>query len=258
MKKIKRLSALLLFLSAFSFVSCDTEPVDPVLLDNVNNPEDPGTNPDNPTNPGTSDGSYWPMALNNEWVFDVEDEGESPMKITNTETIEGNTYYKINYTFANSGTGDLTGEASNLIRHNNGDYSVRVSAVIPDQEGVEITVTPFEYTILKDYLEAGQTWTQDVQQTSTYQMPGVPIPPMVMNFHMENIIQEKGITMQVNGVSYENVIKVKQTQTITSDLTPTTVLTVYYWFAKDVGPIKSESQTSNYSSSSTLVSYTLN
>ncbi|RYJ42364.1 hypothetical protein [Flavobacterium beibuense] len=258
MKKLQRLSAVVLFLSVLSFVSCDTEPVDPVLLDNVNNPENPGTNPNNPTNPGTSDGSYWPMALNNEWVFDVEDEGESPMKITSTESIGGNTYYRVNYSFASSGTGDLTGEATNLLRHNNGDYSVRISVIVPDEQGMQITVSPYEYTILKDYLEPGQSWTQDVQQTTTYQMPGITIPPMVMNFHIENIIQEKGITVTVNGVSYENVIKVKQTQTITSNLTPGMVLTVYYWFAKDVGPIKSESQSSNFTSSSTLVSYTLN
>lgn len=43
MKRVKILSVLLVLLSAFSFTSCDTEPVDPVL--NENNGENPGENP---------------------------------------------------------------------------------------------------------------------------------------------------------------------------------------------------------------------
>lgn len=46
MKKVKIASVLFILLSAFSFISCDTEPVDPVL--NNNNGENPGENPNNP------------------------------------------------------------------------------------------------------------------------------------------------------------------------------------------------------------------
>ncbi|KGO78639.1 hypothetical protein [Flavobacterium beibuense] len=258
MKNFRRLSALVLFLSAFSFVSCDSEPVDPVLLDNVNNPENPGTNPNNPTNPGTSDGSYWPMAVNNEWVFDIEDEGESTMLLTGTQTIGGNLYYTSSTGFVDAGTDNFTGESSSGIRHNNGDYSIRVSVDIPDQQGMQITVSPYEYTLLKDYLEPGQSWIEDVQQTTSYQVEGVTIPPIVMDIHLESIIQEKGISVDVNGTTYEDVIKVKQTMVYGSELGNLTNVTVYFWFAKNVGPIKSETQSAGYTTSSTLVSYTLN
>lgn len=258
MKNFRRLSALVLFLSAFSFVSCDSEPVDPVLLDNVNNPQNPGTNPNSPTNPGTSDGSYWPMAVNNEWVFAVENEGESTMLLTGTQTIDGNLYYTSSTAFVDAGTDDFTGESSSGIRHNNGDYSMRVSVDIPDQEGMQITISPYEYTLLKDYLEPGQSWTEDVQQTTSYQVDGVTIPPIVMDIHLESIIQEKGITVDINGTTYEDVIKVKQTMVYGSETINTTNI-VYFWFAKNVGPIKSETQNSGgFTSSSTLVSYSLN
>lgn len=46
MKRVKIVSVLFVLLTAFSFTSCDTEPVDPVL--NENNGENPGENPNNP------------------------------------------------------------------------------------------------------------------------------------------------------------------------------------------------------------------
>jgi hypothetical protein len=43
MKHIKILSAFLMLFTAIGFTSCDTEPVDPVLLDSINNPVNPTT-----------------------------------------------------------------------------------------------------------------------------------------------------------------------------------------------------------------------
>lgn len=47
MRKINVLSAFLVLFTALSFTACDTEPVDPVLLENGQNPN----NPNNPNNP---------------------------------------------------------------------------------------------------------------------------------------------------------------------------------------------------------------
>lgn len=43
MKKFKRLSVLSVLMSVLAFISCDTEPVDPVLLDNIG--QEPGAGP---------------------------------------------------------------------------------------------------------------------------------------------------------------------------------------------------------------------
>ena len=83
MKTIKLLPIFLLFLSAVSFVSCESsvEPVDPAL--NVP-PENPG---------GSTTGDYWPMAINNQWVFTQSGVQQAPMKIIGTEQYNGKTYY---------------------------------------------------------------------------------------------------------------------------------------------------------------------
>ncbi|PZR19145.1 MAG: hypothetical protein DI539_14990 [Flavobacterium psychrophilum] len=63
MKKFRILSLVLLMFSALNLVSCDTEPVDPVLNNNNNN----GENPNNPNNPNNPSGG----------VFKVDFEGET-------------------------------------------------------------------------------------------------------------------------------------------------------------------------------------
>lgn len=262
------------FLALFliTLASCETEPVDQAVLDNVppENPENPGENPGGGnTDNGTSEGDYWPFALNNEWVFDSTGEEVSPMKIIGTETIDGVEYYKMNYAFTDSGNEDLTGTTDIYLRKEGGTYYQRVVTYVPNENGMSINVTPYEFVMLKDYLDEGETWTHTVSFVTTYEMLDMPdfpieIPDITTTITMDGTIMEKGISLTVNGTTYNDVIKQKIVQTVSMELPGTTETTEtsiisYTYFAKDIGPIKSENESELMEPYTlTLTDYTLN
>ncbi|PZR19144.1 MAG: hypothetical protein DI539_14985 [Flavobacterium psychrophilum] len=84
MKKFTLLSLAMVLFTAFSFVSCDTEPVDPVL--NNNNGENPN-NPNNPNNPG---------------IFKVDYNGSTHTAIT-TQVVLGDDLIQIAAAFGTNG-----------------------------------------------------------------------------------------------------------------------------------------------------------
>lgn len=248
-------------------VSCDVEPVDPEVVSQ--NPDNGGGNNGGGNNGGgSSSGDYWPMAINNQWQYESsEPQNDDPMKIIATQTIGGKLYYKINYAFTDAGTDDLTGTATTYLRKENGIYYERVEVNIPDTNGMEVTVSPYEFIMLKDNLAVGQGWTETVTQTTSYEMniPDFPIdmPDAVTTIDFTGTIQEKGISVTVNGTTYNDVIKVKVEQDITVSMTGVPSMdssaVSYIWFAKNVGPIKAISTSSElgYSNTMELVSYNL-
>lgn len=257
MKKIKFLPVFFI-LFAIAFTSCDTEPVDSNLYDYVpvdNGGDDGGDDDGGGDNGGgTSSGDYWPMAVNNQWTYNNDGVEDDPMKIISTQTIDGNSYYKLNQLFS-GGSSNGIGEATTYLRKNNGSYNLRMGVVI---ESAGITIEPYEYTIFKDNLEAGETWTQNVTQVTTFDMEGVPDITTVN--HYTGTIMEKGISVEVEGHTYTNVIKSKMVMEVTL-MGQTSVSTSYYWFAKDVGPVKVEhdfDESEGGDTSYTLLSYTLN
>lgn len=265
MKKFKVLPAFFVLLTALAFTSCDTEPVDNELVgnnptpENPNNPGNPNNpnNPGNPTNPGTSTGNYWPMAIGNEWIFDLEGEVQ-PLEMTSTEVIEGNTYYRMDQFFAGGAStpGGVTSTATTRLRHNNGDYYARISAEVPAQPGMPaVVVTPYEYIFLKDYLAVGQSWTSTATQVTSY--PGIPMPPITMTLNITGTVMEKGVSATVDGVVYNNVMKVKLVQNINM-MGQTSSTVSHMWLAKDIGPIFSESEGLGVNYSYILTDYTLN
>ncbi|MFL9843615.1 hypothetical protein [Flavobacterium rhizosphaerae] len=253
-----------------SLASCDTEPVDPVLNDYDDSAENPGEGSsdvdDNDGDSGSSEGDYWPMAINNEWVFEsTAQENVQPMKIIGTEVIGGKTYYRVDDYFSVAGTDEyteFTGTTTVYLRKEGGSYYQRISVSVPDAEGMSTTVTPYEYICFKDNLEVNEGWTDTATQTSTYTMDGgdfdFPAIEIDLNLSFQGVILEKGITLTVNGVTYQNVIKEKLIQTITMQGMSAGSITTYIWFAKDVGPIKSETNEDSYDATVTLTSYTLN
>jgi len=261
MKKITLIASFLVLIS-FSLISCEADGIDPVYY--VNNNNNPGPTPNNPpgeddgdddNEPGTSQGDYFPMALNNEWDFIYTgdfDEDPAPMKIIGTEVIGGVTYYKINHYFQESGTDDFTGEADIHLRKNGGIYYERVSVDIPAANGLPgITIDPYEVIVLKDNLAVGQSWTQTVTQTTTYDMPG--FPPVTMTMNYKGTIMQKDLTVTVEGETFTDVIKEKMVQTIMG-----AEYVTYIWFAKNVGPIKSETAGDELSYQMALTSYIIN
>jgi hypothetical protein len=261
MKKIKFLPVFFI-LFAIAFTSCDTEPVDSNLYDYVpvDNGGDDGGDDDGGggDDGGTSSGDYWPMAVNNQWTYREDGVVSDPMKIISTQTVDGNTYYRVNRSFVNSGTDDLTGDAVMLLRKTNGSYNTRISVTIDAEEGMPgLSVAPYEFTMFKDNLDAGQTWTQTVDQVTSYDMEGIPDVTTTLNF--TGTIMEKNISLEVEGHTYTNVIKSKLVMQIET-MGISSTITTYYWFAKDVGPIKTENDLGNLGEDYdvTLLSYTLN
>lgn len=262
MKKATLITVFLLLFS-INFVSCDTEPIDNNALENAgdnggtddggddgsDDDNDGGTDDDGGT--GTADGSYWPMALNNSWTYDQDGKTEEPMKLIGKKTVNGKAYFATEHFFSNAGSDGLTGAATILLRQSEGSYYALISVEIPENEGVSISVSPYELILLKDNLDVGKTWSQKVFQVTSFGIPG--IPDVTTQIDVLGTILEKGITFTDNGKQYKDVIKCKVKQTIGG-----TVLTTTYWFAKNIGPLKSQTVGDGVNSTTTLLSYKLN
>lgn len=220
------------------------------------------TNPG--TEPGTSTGDYFPFAVNNQWIFKQNGALNEPMKIISTQNVNGSTYYKVNYFISGAGANEAGGVATQLFRKVGSDYSVRVSVVMPPQEGLTITISPFEYVFLKDNLDAGQTWTYNTTQITSYDMPEspVPLPDVKMKITIDGKVLEKNVTASVNGVTYNDVLKVLVKQTaLMLDVPgniPPTITNSEIWFAKNIGPIKVITSAEGIAETQELDSYTVN
>ena len=247
MKKTTLLAYCFLLVTAFSFNSCDTENIDPAVVDNNVNPDPEG---------GVSTGDYWPTAVNNEWVYKRNGVIQEPMRFIGTETIGGKIYYKFNNFFTSSTEGTVQGaQETTYINKLNGVYSTR-TVVVSNIAGFGFTISPIETILLKDYLAQGETWTQQIPQIITYNIPGVP--PMTMEINTVGTIEEKGISLTVNNVNYTDVIKVKLIMT-TSALGQSEVpVTNYYWFAKNHGLIKYKNLVEGMNYDSELISHVIN
>lgn len=237
MNKLRNISAFLLLFSAVFFTSCEIEPYDGVL-----------PNSENPTDNGQSTGDYWPMALNNQWVLKRNGFLQAPMKIISTEQIEGKTHYKYE-NFMGTSTAGSTFTADAWTRKSNGDYFYRFQASIPAQGGQPATsVAPLEIILLKDYLAVDGTWTQNLTQVTTI----TGMAPISTPILIEGKIIAKGISLTVNGDTYQNVINAEVKQT-----TQGQVNVNQYWFAKDVGVIKVLNTLQGATTNSELDSYIL-
>jgi len=189
-------------------------------------------------------GDYWPTAINNRWTYDLNGTSESVVKIVSLDNVAGNPYYTFDATVSGGAS------ATQRIRKSNGNYYMRIESITtPAQNGLPPSVTTGNETIvLKDNVAVGATWTDTYVQSTTYQ----GLPAISLNFSITCTILEKGASVQVRGVTYTDVIKMKRVQTITG-IAPSTNTAVYY-YAKNIGPVKIE----NDSYYQNLMSYTLN
>lgn len=256
MKKSNIISMMVMMVGIFSLVSCsEVEPLDPAIVVNPN-PTNPN-NPNNPGNPGTSTGDYWPAALNNQWVFERNGATQPPMKIVSINSIDGHTYYTFDPQSGTSAGGVTASAVTTRLRKTGADYYMRVedfttepTATIPGS-----TTTGSETILLRDNLPVGGTWTTTYTQTTTYTNPVFPV--VTMDFVVTGTIMEKGIEVAVAGETYTDVIKTKYVQNTTL-MGQTTTTTSYYWFAKDIGPIRMVTETDPVDYDSVLISYILN
>jgi len=191
------------------------------------------TNPGQPGGGGTSSGDYFPMAVGNTWNYTHD----ASLVLGSSQVINGKTYFKETNSF-------FTGAAEwpdleEFVAKQNGNYYVAVKSA----PGAEHPIETQEIIILKDNLNVGGTWNSSMVLTHTDEEGGIS----VITINTDYVIQEKGISMTVNGVNYENVIKVKSvgTSEFTYNGEPfgdePEVSSEEMWFAKDIGIIKLKS-----------------
>lgn len=220
--------------------------------------------PSDPEEPSSED--YFPMAIGNTWIYDVTNEEEAGQIIINsTETINGSLYYKVNELPISVGSDIPEGEFPGLdvrahLRKNGTNYIQRFYAFIPEMMGGMIPQTeiePFEVTFLKDNLDEGQSWTETISIVTHVEVFGMS-QTLTATATFNSIIEQKGISLTVNGVTYEDVIKVRTTATVVSE-EGTEVSEGQNWFAKDIGLIKSYSDDPEEGiSEMNLIEYILN
>lgn len=240
MKFIKFITVF--FFASLLITSCETEPVDT------------GSIPDNGgTTGGTTTGDYWPTAINNQWVFKMDGVLQSPMKMISTNTINANTYYTFN---AQLGTGmGTTISGVQRLRKLNGNYYIKMENLTSPAQGPipGFTMTGYETIILKDNLPVGGTWTDKYSQTTTYTDPIFPV--ISLDFDILATVMEKNSSITIAGHKYTDVIKIKYIQKVSMVGQTANVTTSYYWYSKNVGPIKMTSETGGQTVVQELDSY---
>lgn len=250
---------LIILFSVFLFASCTDEALDPVLANQIAQQQADDNNNGGGGNGGgsTLSGDYWPTALNNEWIMKLNGVEQPPMKIISIDNINSFTYYTFSQASGQGGSASASG--TQRLRKNSGDYYMKLEDMNINAGGFTGVQTGFEMLLFKDYLNAGETWTGNYVQTTTYNNPIIPV--ISMNTNYTCTIVETGSTLAVNNVSYSNVIKMRLHQSTQMTGLPTTEADTDYWFAKNVGPIKTITYspgTTIPQSTSELFAYTLN
>lgn len=280
MKAYKYTSILIFAVFSITFTACENEPIDSGFFSEdgaliIDAGGDNGTG----TSGGNSTGDYWPLAVNNAWSYNHYIDGVAQenytMDIISNEIYQGESSYKFGQYLpsvtGSDGTelGDF--QIDNYVRKNGGDYIVTVADLNASYlDGLfNLTQTGYSLLILKDYVAVGTTWTQNAQTVTTFVSndPLFPDLPSITNNISNSLeIVEKGISVSVNGTTYSDVIKVKLLQETVAPAAPdqTTSSLLYYYFAKDVGLVKTEGSSSDNADNVTLTtlqelySYTLN
>ena len=192
-----------------------------------------------------SNTDYQPTTAGSTWQYkDSATGATSSMTATsNTNVINGTTYVVFNSTSAGSSSNTPV-----YISKQNGFYDL-IGLFSSSTTSVGI-----DFRYLNDQLAVGGTWNFNAGGfvTSGYTIPAI----------ITGKIVEKGISKTINGVSFSNVI---HSQIVLSyDYSSLGVgegVIAEAWYdiyaAKGVGIIKSQASASGYSSSSSLLSYTI-
>lgn len=259
MKTIKNLLSIFVIFTSLTFVSCENEPLDSSLLNNTASDNSGGGNGSGGGNTGggNSTGDYWPAVVNNSWSYSNNGAASQMMKMISTSNINGATYYNFDSVF---GAGSqVSGTASMRMRKNSGDYFLKLEETnLNIGGGMTANQTGYEFIILKDYLSVNQTWSGTYSQTTSYSGGSVPIPAITSTSNYTGTILGTGLTETVDGETFTNVIKLKFVQVVSVASQPNTTIQTTYWFAKNVGPIKSQTLSNGTTTTSILTDYVLN
>ena len=197
--------------------------------------------PSETENPGGEEeqGVYFPLAVGNKWVYEVEQNGqtvEQESYVTGTEEIEGETYYAFNPEYQEGTT------VYNYIRKDGDDYIYTVQS----NTGA-LSSNYFSQIIMKDNVSVGDTWTS--QYSVIYDLNGTTLEyPYTVNYEVQAIHD----TYEVNGTEYQQVAEV-QSQSTGSGTTVN--YTVFY--ALNIGIIKKITDSGEAIIETNLISYEL-
>lgn len=201
------------------FTSCDVEPVDSVLANEINDPN-------NPNNPIPSVEDYLPRAVNNTWNYQYNISETSQIKILSIETINGIPFYKFNRFFSDDIFGNSN--STSYVARVGDSYIYRNASQFEGIPGTDPATIVMQYSLLKSNLNVGQTWNDN--QSFTLNVMGVS---MTYQIQIQGKILEKGTSVTLGSTTYNDVIKTELTINVQG-----VEIVSYYWFAKNVGIIK--------------------
>lgn len=207
---------------------------------------------------GAVSGDYFPMAINNYWNYD-NGSGTKSFKLISIESINSLNYYKLDNPFlTDMGSGFFTpSDAVCHVRKQNGEYTQRTYLNKPETAtSPGISIQAFDAIFLKDYLNVGDSYTQNINQvTTTSFMGSVNTTNSTITYVIS--IEEKNVSLTVGSQTFSNVIK---TKTISSNSTGIYSIS-YNWYAKNIGPIKQINYSSDgvtINSQISILNYILN
>jgi hypothetical protein len=230
MKKITLLALFTLLFSSLLITSCSND--DSISDDSY----------------GVSSGDYWPLAINNQWIYKENGSETSPSKITGTDNFGGTTYFRLS-----------TENAYNLqtwVAKKGATYFLKTGDLNMTENGITVKMSSYELPMLKDNLAVNEQWSGSV--TSKVSVTnGSTSSSFDTTIKYLGTILEKDASITVNDKVYASVIKMSLKQEV-SFQGQTTITESVFWYAKGVGPVKSINTINGSTIESTLVGYIIN
>lgn len=231
MSKFNLIKISILFLTVLTLSSCSSD----------------DTNTDDN---GITTGNYLPLAVGNKWNY-TNGSTTSLVQIIGTANFGGTTYYEDDDSGSEIDIQSWAAKKGASYYQKTGDYTFT-------QGSTTFVLKSYELKVLKDDLAVGESWSGDIYPKLNYSgSSGSGTYPVHISY--EGIIIAKNVSATVEGVSYNNVIKVEMNvvQTVNSQVFN---INGEVWFAKDIGVIMdtATSTADNITRTKYLTSYELN
>lgn len=199
---------------------------------------------------GTTTGNYFPMAVENQWTYQIDDSKTGTTQIYGTDKFNGTTYYRLTDESIKKDMGQA------WITKKGATYYQKTGSVNYTEDGSSMKMDGFEIVVLRDDLEVNQTWKGNYNINISMSQNNDEIMNMSMKVAYTGKILERDVTETVNGIEYKNVIKVNIEQTVSMG-SESAVTSTVSWYAKDIGLIKSIQTSDEETTESVLVHHNL-
>jgi hypothetical protein len=233
---IKKL--LFVFVLASVFVQCEVPVHEEYDLygDGIDDDDD---------NPNPSNSTWWPLTVDNQWNYTVTDQNGTntqTIKITGTTQYNNKTYFVLE-TDVHVGSDIVEGQDILIRKDSNGNYTY---VVILELEDLGFAADPIVSHPMKDNIDPGDSWTENVVYHYTQPMDISYTSAYTYKY------EEHFNTMEINGITYHDIAKVKTSYTTQGQSSQG-----YVYYAKNIGPIKTEGENLGSASTTLITSYHL-